>query len=55
MELFKNPPNVGEMEDLDGVGHVGNPVCGDTTELHTMIDDGMIAGEYLESKHRLNV
>jgi len=27
MELFKNPPDVGEMEDLDGVGHVGNPEC----------------------------
>jgi NifU-like protein involved in Fe-S cluster formation len=43
------------MEDLDGVGHVGNPVCGDTTELYTKIDDGMIAREHLESKYGLNV
>jgi len=29
IEHFKNPKNVGEIEDADGVGEVGNPVCGD--------------------------
>lgn len=29
MDHFKNPRNVGEIEDADGVGKVGNPVCGD--------------------------
>ena len=29
MEHFPNPRNVGEIEDPDGVGEVGNPVCGD--------------------------
>ena len=29
MEYFMNPRNVGEIEDADGVGEVGNPVCGD--------------------------
>lgn len=29
MEHFMNPRNVGQMEDPDGVGEVGNPVCGD--------------------------
>jgi len=29
MNHFKNPRNVGKIEDADGVGEVGNPVCGD--------------------------
>lgn len=29
MEHFKNPRNIGEIENADGVGEVGNPVCGD--------------------------
>ncbi|MDD5502373.1 MAG: Fe-S cluster assembly scaffold protein NifU [Candidatus Thermoplasmatota archaeon] len=29
MEHFKNPRNVGEIPDADGIGQVGNPVCGD--------------------------
>jgi nitrogen fixation NifU-like protein len=29
MEHFKNPHNVGEIKDADGIGEVGNPVCGD--------------------------
>lgn len=32
MEHFRNPRNVGEMKNPDGVGHVGNPVCGDIME-----------------------
>ncbi|MBC8511742.1 MAG: Fe-S cluster assembly scaffold protein NifU [Dehalococcoidia bacterium] len=29
MEYFMNPRNVGEIKDADGIGEVGNPVCGD--------------------------
>lgn len=29
MDHFKNPRNMGEMKDPDGVGKVGNPICGD--------------------------
>jgi len=42
MEHFKNPRNVGEIEDPDGVGHVGNPVCGDVMELYIKVKDGII-------------
>jgi nitrogen fixation NifU-like protein len=42
MEHFKNPRNVGEMEDPDGVGRVGNPVCGDVMELYIKVNDGTI-------------
>jgi len=42
MEHFKNPRNVGEIEDPDGVGHVGNPVCGDIMELYIKVNDGII-------------
>jgi nitrogen fixation NifU-like protein len=42
MEHFKNPRNVGEMENPDGVGYVGNPVCGDIMELYIKVNDGVI-------------
>jgi nitrogen fixation NifU-like protein len=44
MEHFKNPRNVGEIENPDGVGHVGNPVCGDIMELYIKVKDGIIVG-----------
>jgi len=42
MEHFKNPRNVGEMEDPDGVGRVGDPICGDVMELYIKVKDGVI-------------
>jgi nitrogen fixation NifU-like protein len=42
MEHFSNPRNVGEIENPDGVGHVGNPVCGDIMELYIKVDNGII-------------
>ena len=42
MEHFRNPRNVGEMESPDGVGHVGNPVCGDIMELYIRVTDNVI-------------
>ncbi len=42
MEHFKNPRNVGEMENPDGTGHVGNPVCGDIMELYIKVKDNII-------------
>jgi len=42
MEHFRNPRNVGAVEDADGVGKVGNPVCGDIMELTIKVDDNVI-------------
>ncbi|MFC2005019.1 Fe-S cluster assembly scaffold protein NifU [Chloroflexota bacterium] len=42
MEHFMNPRNVGDMENPDGIGHVGNPVCGDIMELYIRVNDGTI-------------
>ena len=42
MEHFRNPRNVGEIENPDGVGYVGNPVCGDIMELYIKVKDGII-------------
>ena len=43
MEHFRNPRNVGEIENPDGTGHVGNPVCGDIMELYIRVKNGVIA------------
>jgi nitrogen fixation NifU-like protein len=42
MDHFKNPRNVGDIENPDGVGHVGNPVCGDIMELYITVKDNII-------------
>ena len=42
MEHFNNPRNVGEIADADGVGNVGNPVCGDIMRLYIKVKDGII-------------
>ena len=42
MEHFNNPRNVGEIEDADGIGNVGNPVCGDIMRLYIKVKDGII-------------
>ncbi|MBE3581177.1 MAG: Fe-S cluster assembly scaffold protein NifU [Thermoanaerobacteraceae bacterium] len=42
MEHFTNPRNVGEIPDADGVGQVGNPVCGDIMRLFIKVENGVI-------------
>ena len=39
MDHFKNPRNVGEMKDADGVGEVGNPICGDMMTIYIKVKD----------------
>jgi nitrogen fixation protein NifU and related proteins len=42
MDHFNNPRNVGEIEDADGIGKVGNPVCGDVMKLYIKVKDDVI-------------
>ncbi len=42
MEHFKNPRNMGEIPNPDGVGTVGNPVCGDLMTIYIKVKDNKI-------------
>ncbi len=42
MDHFENPRNVGVIEDADGIGTVGNPVCGDVMKMYIKVKDGII-------------
>lgn len=42
MDHFRNPRNVGEIENADGVGEVGNAKCGDIMKIYLKIDDDTI-------------
>lgn len=43
MDHFMNPRNVGEIEDADGIGEEGNPVCGDMMTFHIKVDDNRLS------------
>jgi nitrogen fixation protein NifU and related proteins len=43
MEHFSNPRNVGEIKEADGIGEVGNPVCGDMMSFYIKVEDNRIA------------
>ena len=42
LDHFKNPRNVGEIEEADGEGTVGNPVCGDMMTMYIKVKDEKI-------------
>lgn len=42
MEMFRNPKNMGEIENPDGIGRVGNPKCGDLMELYIKVENDII-------------
>jgi len=42
MDHFTNPRNVGEIENADGIGEIGNPVCGDIMKLYIKVQDNRI-------------
>ena len=43
MDHFSSPRNIGEIENADGVGEVGNPVCGDMMSFYINVEDNKIA------------
>ena len=49
MDHFRNPRNVGVIEDADGVGEAGNPVCGDIMKIYLKIDDDIITDVKFET------
>ncbi len=56
MDHFRNPRNVGEIEDADGVGQVGNAKCGDIMKIYLKINDDVITDAsldlWLRQRHR---
>lgn len=42
MDHFRNPRNVGEMPDADGIGEVGNAKCGDIMRMYIKVKDNII-------------
>jgi len=49
LEHFRNPRNVGRIEDADGVGKVGNPLCGDVMVMYLKIRDDRIEDAKFET------
>ncbi len=49
MDHFRNPRNVGVLEDADGVGEVGNAVCGDIMKIYLKIEDGVVTDVKFET------
>ena len=49
MDHFRNPRNVGVMEDADGVGEVGNAKCGDIMKIYLKIEDDIITDVKFET------
>ncbi len=49
MDHFRNPRNVGVIEDADGVGEVGNAKCGDIMKVYLKIDSGVITDVKFET------
>ena len=49
MDHFRNPRNVGVMEDADGVGEVGNAKCGDIMKIYLKIEDDVIVDVKFET------
>jgi len=49
MDHFRNPRNVGVIENASGVGEVGNPVCGDIMKIYLQIEDDVITDVKFET------
>ena len=49
MDHFRNPRNVGALENPDGVGEAGNPVCGDIMKIYLRVEDEVITDVKFET------
>ncbi len=49
MDHFRNPRNLGTLENADGIGEVGNAKCGDIMKIYLKIDDGIISDVRFET------
>lgn len=49
MDHFRNPRNLGTIENADGVGEAGNAVCGDIMKIYLKVDDGVITDVKFET------
>ena len=49
MDHFRNPRNVGTIDNADGVGEVGNPVCGDIMKIYLKIENDIITDVKFET------
>ena len=49
MDHFRNPRNAGSIEEADGIGEVGNAVCGDIMKIYLKIKDDVIADVKFET------
>ncbi len=49
MDHFRNPRNVGVIEDADGVGEVGNAVCGDIMKIYLKIENNTVSDVKFET------
>ncbi len=49
MDHFRNPRNVGVIEDADGIGEVGNAKCGDIMKIYLKIENDIIADVKFET------
>jgi len=48
MQLFANPKNVGEIKDADGIGKIGNPVCGDVMWVYIKVGKDKKGKEFIK-------
>lgn len=49
MDHFRNPRNLGTLENADGIGEVGNAKCGDIMKIYLKINDGIISDVRFET------
>lgn len=49
MKLFRNPKNMGKMENADAIGEIGNPVCGDMMKVYLKVKNNKVSDIKVET------